>query len=273
MEKKFEKSTFGKRMSSMLSVDFKRAFISPFTYIMLGVAIVIPILVIVMVSMMEGSPMTDQNQQPILDEFGNPVLMEGFKSVWQIVGTLSTNNAMSMDLTGMCNINMMYFAVAVFVCIFIANDFRSGYSKNLFAVRAKNSEYIISKTLVSFVVGALMIILFLIGSMLAGAMMGLPFAMEGFNAGTFVMCMISKILLLLVFVSIFVCMSVMAKQRTWLSMCLSLAVGMLLFMMIPMLTPLDAGFMNVILCLAGGLLFAFGLGSISRLVLKKKDIL
>ena len=44
-------------------------------------------------------------------------------------------------------------------------------------------------------------------------------------------------------------------------------------MMIPMLTPLNATFMNVILCLAGGAMFSFGLGAIGNSILKKKDIL
>ncbi len=48
---------------------------------------------------------------------------------------------------------------------------------------------------------------------------------------------------------------------------------MLLFTMIPMLSPLDATAMNVILCAAGGLMFSFGLGEIRRMVLSKKDIL
>lgn len=50
-------------------------------------------------------------------------------------------------------------------------------------------------------------------------------------------------------------------------------VGMFLFMMIPMLTPLDAGIMNVVMCLVGGVLFSVGFGAISNQVLKKKDIL
>ena len=49
--------------------------------------------------------------------------------------------------------------------------------------------------------------------------------------------------------------------------------GMFLFMMIPMITPLDAGIMNVILCLAGGVLFSFGVGVVSRQVLRKSDLM
>ena len=44
-------------------------------------------------------------------------------------------------------------------------------------------------------------------------------------------------------------------------------------MMILMLTPLNATIMNVLLCMAGGILIGTGLGAISQLVLKKRDIL
>lgn len=67
-------------------------------------------------------------------------------------------------------------------------------------------------------------------------------------------------------------MSTVAKQKTWLSILLSLFAGMLLFMMIPMMTPLDSGMMNVILCLAGGGIFAAALGCVSNGVLKKQDL-
>lgn len=54
------------------------------------------------------------------------------------------------------------FLAAVLVCIFVAADFRSGYAKNLFAVRSKKSDYIISKSLVGFVGGSLMIVGFIL---------------------------------------------------------------------------------------------------------------
>ena len=52
----------------------------------------------------------------------------------------------------------------------------------------------------------------------------------------------------------------------------SFCVGMLFFMMIPALTPLNSGIMNVILCLAGGALFSVGLGAVSNTVLGKTSL-
>ncbi|MGN1186900.1 MAG: hypothetical protein ACI4R6_00265, partial [Lachnospiraceae bacterium] len=87
-----------------------------------------------------------------------------------------------------------------------------------------------------------------------------------------VMCLLSKMLLIAVFVPIYLLMSVVAKQKTWLSMVVSFCAGMLLFMMIPMLTPLDSTIMNVFLCLAGGVLLSVGLGAVSNVVLKKTSL-
>ena len=57
----------------------------------------------------------------------------------------------------------------------MSDDFKSGYAKNLFAVRAGKGDNVISKTLVCFVGGALMLLAFFIGTVLGGAISGLSF--------------------------------------------------------------------------------------------------
>ena len=130
----------------------------------------------------------------------------------------------------------------------------------------------VSKTVSGFICGALMLIAYLIGSILGGAIAGLSFDLHGLSAGNILMCMLAKIFLMLVFVSIFTLVSVAAKQKAWLSICGSLGGGMLLFMMVGMITPLGSTAINVVLCAAGGALFAFGLGAISKVVLKKTSL-
>ena len=171
--------------------------------------------------------------------------------------------------------NLMYFAVSVIVCLFVSDDFRSGYAKNLFTVRAKKSDYVISKTLVCFVGGASMILAFFVGSLLGGGVSGISFdlASVGSSVVGIIMCLITKITLIPIFVSIFLVMSVIAKQRAWLSILLSLGVGMFLFMMIPMMTPLDATVIHVVMCVAGAALFSIGLGVVSNKILEKTNLL
>lgn len=273
METKFERNTFSKRLTSMLQVDFRRMFTMPLVYIMWGIALVVPILILVMTTMMDG--MTSVNPQT-----GVETTIEGFKNVWQIVSSVSGDSSagaeagMGMDMMAMCNMNLVYFAVAVLVCLFVADDFRSGYAKNLFTVRAKKNDYIISKTLVCFFGGAGMIFAFFLGSLIGGGVAGISFDMAeaGTTVGGIVSCMIAKMLLVSVFVAIFLCLSVVGKHRSWLSILLSLGVGMFLFMMIPMMTPLNANAMHILLCAAGGALFGIGLGAVSNLILKKTSL-
>ena len=254
----------------MLKVDFKRLFLSRSFYIIVAACLLVPILILVMTTMMDGSVTVDPNT-------GKETVMEGFDNVWQIIGTVSGAGAeagasMDMSITSMCNINMLYFAIAALVCIFVADDFRSGYAKNLFTVRAKKTDYVASKTLVLFVGSAFMMLAFFIGSIVGGAVSGLSFEMVGFGALNLVWCILSKIVLVSVFVPIYLIMSVVAKQKLWMSILLSMMVGMFLFMMIPMLTPLNATLGNVLICAVGGVLFAVGLGAISNVVLKKTSL-
>lgn len=266
MQMNFESQSFGRRLRTMLSVDFRRMFTMPLLYIMVGTAAVIPVLVLVMTTMMEGTVSVD----PVT---GAETVMEGFSSVWQSIATVSSeSSALSMDLVGMCNINLMYFMAAVLVCLFVGGDFRSGYAKNLFTVRARKSDYVISKTLVGFAGSILLLLAYFAGAMLGGAISGLDFDLGSTGMGSVVMCLLSKTLLMGVFVPIYVLAGSAAKQKMWLSIIISLGVGMLLFMMIPMLTPLDATMMNVVLCLAGGILFSIGLGAVSRKVLANTSL-
>ena len=266
MSVKFENNTFKKRVKSMLGVDFRRMFTSPLFYIMVGASIVMPILILVMTTMMDGTVSVDP-------QTGAETIMEGFKNVWQIIGTVSGGEqSMNMSIVSMCNINMMFFVIAVFVCLFVGDDFRSGYAKNLFTVRSKKDDYIISKSITCFVAGASMIIAFFIGSMLGGAISGLSFEIEGATALNVVMCMLSKVLLVGIFSSIYILASVFAKQKLWLSLLMAFGIGMLFFTVISITSPLNSTIVNVLLCLVGSGLFSVGIGFGSKAILEKSSL-
>lgn len=275
-ELKFEKYTFSKRFFTMLKVDFRRMFTMPLFYITVCTCFAMAVLILVMTTMMDGS--VSVNPQT-----GEETVIEGFDNVWQIIGSVNEPKeasaetgdaaaAMDMSITSMCNINMIYFVIAVLVCCFVAADFRSGYAKNLFTVRSKKSDYVISKTVVCIVGAAAMIIAFFAGSLIGGAVSGLPFEMTGFDTTGLLMSMLSKVILVAVFVALYLTMSVIAKEKLWLSLILSFVVGMFLFMMIPMLTPLNSTILNVVLCLAGGVIFSIIFGIISNTILKKTSL-
>lgn len=253
-------------VKSMLKVDFRRMFKSKIFYILIACALIMPILMTVMMAMMDGS--VSVNPQT-----GVETIVKGPENTWQNIGTLPGGEAMGgNEVFMMCNINMVFMMAAVFICLFISDDFRSGYAKNLFTVRAKKVSYVISKTVSGFLCGGFMLIAYFAGAMLGGAIAGLSFDLHGLTMGNIAMCMTAKVFLMLVFVSIFVLISVAAKQKAWLALCGSLGGGMLLFMMVSLITPLGSTFVNAILCLAGGILFAVGLGAGSNAVLKKTSL-
>ena len=264
MEMRFEKSSFGKRLSSMLKVDFRRMFTTRFLYIMVGICLAMPILMLVMTTSLGGAP---------ADTAANAAAMDTFTNTWQAIGTVSSEtNPMAMGLTTMCNINMLYFFIAVLVGVFVADDFRSGYAKNIFTVRAKKTDYVISKTVTCFVGCALMFLGFFVGAVLGGAIAGLPFDTGSAGIAGVVMCMLSKLGMVAVFVGIDFAASAAAKSRTWMSIVGSMVVAMLLYMMVPVITPLDSGIVNVIGCFVAGGLVCVGLGAVSNAILKKTSL-
>lgn len=270
MEKSFEKSTFGKRMKTMLSVDLRKMFTTWLIYLLVGACLVIPILILVMTTLMDG-------QETVNQQTGEVTVMEGFDNVWEIIATVPSSGegqATGMDIISMCNINLLYFGMAMLVCFFVCSDFKSGYAKNLFTVRASKIEYVISKTLVLFLGGALMIIAFIIGSVIGGAIVSLPFDPNEIGAGfgNLVWCIVSKLLLVGVFVPIYLLISVIIKHKPWLAVIGSGVVGMLLFTMIPMITPLNATYVNAIICLIAFLISGVGLGAISTLIIKRTSL-
>ena len=91
MDAQFEKTTFIKRLKTMLKVDFKRMFTMPLVYILAGVSLVMPVLILVMTTMMggEADPNTGAEATAM------------FTNVWQAISSVSGGESagMSMDLT------------------------------------------------------------------------------------------------------------------------------------------------------------------------------
>ena len=124
----FDKRVFSKKLMTMLHVDFRRIFTMLLIYIMVGACLVMLILILVIATMMDGSVTGNPRT-------GVETVIEGFDSSWQIIGTASGGGivsgaaagadatSMGMSMIAMCNINLLYFFIAVLVCLFMADDF------------------------------------------------------------------------------------------------------------------------------------------------------
>ncbi|MBE6556906.1 MAG: hypothetical protein E7664_04085, partial [Ruminococcaceae bacterium] len=98
---KFEKISLGKRIKSMLRVDLRRMLKSKVFYILIAAALVVPILMTVMMSMMDGS--VSVNPQT-----GAETVIEGPENAWQNIGTLPGEPLGGDQIFMMCNINMAF---------------------------------------------------------------------------------------------------------------------------------------------------------------------
>ena len=237
--------------NALLKADLRRMFTTSRLWIFLLTCLVVPILILTMTTGFGG-------------ESGMTI-----NSAWDLIGS---SGGMAMDMTAMMNINLVFFAAGIFLCIFVADDFRSGYAKNLFTVHANKGKYVTAKTVTGMLAGVLMLASFFIGTMLGGGFAGLSFALVNATAVNVILCMLAKMLLMGVMIPIFLATACFGKGKSWLSILLSLFIGMLLFMIIPMMSPLNTGIMQVVLCAAGGVMFTVGLSIVSRMILFKEDL-
>ena len=185
---KFPSFNFKKRLTSMVKVDIRRLFTSSFYYIMIGISFIIPVLILVMTTLMAGTESVD----PVTGEV--TIMEQTFTNVWQAIGTIpGASTEMTMDIASMCNIDMMFFAVAVLVCLFVSADFKSGYQKSLFTIRSNKVDYVVSKTLTCFIGGASLILAYFIGALLGGAISGLSFELVNITSVNIVMCILIQL--------------------------------------------------------------------------------
>ena len=108
------------------------------------------------------------------------------------------------------------------VSIFIGHDYKSGYVKQLFTTHAKKQDYMLSKTLTCAFAMACMCLTYLIGTVLAGALVGLSFAV---NFGSLVCALLGKIVMSLGWASLYVFINIIFRKNFWISIMASFFFG------------------------------------------------
>jgi len=241
------------RLLPMVKMDFYRLFHTPVFYIMATVAALIPALVLAMVGANEDGAQT-------------------FTNTWQVIEGVSGNTAGLMDFANMANINMLFIFAALMLSIFVAHDYSSGFVKNIFTVHAKKSDYVVSKSLAGIFSGICMILSYTLVTVIVGAIMGKSFDLGVAGVGGLLLCLLSKIFLMGVFVPLYLSVAVIFKQKLWMTIVATFAAGILFYRVASIAVPLDASLLTLIVCmLAAGIGF-LGFGSLSSLILNKRDL-
>ena len=192
-ELKFESPTFKQRIKGMLGVDFYRLFHTPLFYIFLGIAAIIPAMLIAMTGM-EGP--NGEPSQPL------------FTNVWQAIAADTPIYGFE-GIDKYANMNMVFIFGGIMVSIFIGHDYQSGYVKQLFTTHAKKQDYMISKTLSCTFAMACMCATYLFGAIVAGLLTRTSFDV---NVGNLLCAILGKMIMSLGWASLYTFLNVILRK-------------------------------------------------------------
>lgn len=200
---KFETPKFVKRIKGMLSVDFYRLFHTPLFYIFLAIAAIIPAMII-------GTTGMESSQTGAL-----------FTNVWQAIAVERPLYVVE-NIGQYANMNMVFIFGGIMVSIFIGHDYKSGYVKQLFTTHSQKQDYMISKSCVCAFAMACMCLTYLVGTILAGSLVGLSFSV---NFGSLICALLGKLIMSLGWASLYVFLNIIFRKHFWISIVSSFFFG------------------------------------------------
>ncbi len=193
-ELNFKSPTFFERLKGMLGVDFYRLFHTPMFYIFLGIAAVIPAMILGTMGM--ENPQTGAVAEPL------------YTNVWHIIAA-ETPLYVVNTIADYANMNMVFIFGGIMVSIFIGHDYKSGYVKQLFTTHAKKQDYMMSKTLVGAFSMACMCVTYMLGAVGAGVFTGISFEV---NVGSLIIAILSKMIMSLGWASLYTFLNIIFRK-------------------------------------------------------------
>lgn len=191
-ELKFASPSFTERLKGMLGVDFYRLFHTPMFYIFLCIAAIIP----AMILSMTGMPGPDGTAAPM------------YTNTWQIIAADTPLYVVS-DIAEYANMNMVFIFGGIMVSVFIGHDYKSGYVKQLFTTHSKKQDYMMSKSIVGAFSMACMCITYIVGSVIAGALVGMSFEV---NIGSLAAAVLGKMIMSLGWASLYTFLNIIFRR-------------------------------------------------------------
>ena len=203
----FKEPSFFDRIRSMLGVDLYRLFHTPLLYIFLGIAAIIPAMILGTMGMenpQTGAPATQL-----------------YSNTWHLIAAVKPLYAVS-DIAEYANMNMVFIFGGIMVSIFIGHDYKSGYVKQLFTTHAKKQDYMISKSITCAFAMACMCITYLLGTVAGGLFAGASFEV---NVGSLICAVLGKILMSLGWASLYTFLNVIFRRYFGISIASSFFFG------------------------------------------------
>ena len=206
-ELKFESPSFVQRIKGMLGVDFYRLFHTPLFYIFLGIAAVIPAMILGTGGM--ENPQTGD------------AAAELYTNTWNIIASEAPLYVVS-SIAEYANMNMVFIFGGIMVSIFIGHDYKSGYVKQLFTTHAKKEDYMISKSITCAFAMASMCLTYLIGAVAGGLFVGNSFEV---NVGSLIFAIFGKMIMSLGWASLYTFLNIIFRRYFGISIASSFFFG------------------------------------------------
>lgn len=197
----FESPSFIKRIKGMFGVDFYRLFHTPMFYIFIAIAAVIPAMV--------------------LGTSGSDGATSMYTNTWQMIAAGSPLYVID-SIGEYANMNMVFIFGGIMVSIFIGNDYKSGYVKQLFTTHPKKQDYMISKTLTCAFAMSCMCVTYLVGTVVSGLFIG---ASMEVSIGSLILAILGKIVLSLGWASLYTFINIILRRYFWISIAGSFFLG------------------------------------------------
>lgn len=267
----FETPSFAQRIKGMLGVDFYRLFHTPLFYIFLGIAAIIPAMLIAMTGT------TGPN-----GEVTEPL----FSNVWQAIAADSPVYGFE-GIDKYANMNMVFIFGGIMVSIFIGHDYKSGYVKQLFTAHAKKQDYTISKSLTCAFAMASMCVAYLIGGVIAGALTQISFSVDVY---ALICAILGKMVMSLGWASLYAFLNVIFRRYFGVSIVSSFFFGTGILVIgvgsiignTPILNVflygssvyacLSSSVLNVAVCLLSSVIWAIVYNALATAILTKSDV-
>ena len=242
-----------KRIKSMLRLDFYRLFRSPLFYSMLAIAAIIPAMVLAMGGL----------ENPNIPDSVAFVV----ENAWELISTKGSAFAVN-GFAGFATIDMVFIFAGILMAIFVARDYSSGFIKNIFTVHSKKEDYAISKTAIGVFSGICMIGTYFLGTVIAGLAASKSFDV---NVGGLLLCLLSKMAMMVVFCSLYLAIAVFFKDKLWMTIVATMLLGMM-FYPVAIFANLNSTFLTLIMSVAGSAMLGVAFFYVTRLFLNKRDL-
>lgn len=183
------------RMINLLKTDLRRLLRGKTFYIMIGIAIFIPLVMLLTLDLADSTI---------------------------LVGPIDNSGVMDI-MSSMMSIGILSILTGILISIFIGQDYNTGFIKNVMTVHANKYEYLISKAIICLIVNVSLIITYMIALSIGGAIVGLPLSVPSF--GGFVLFILEKTITSVAFSGMFIFLSVLFRSAYGLAICGALFFG------------------------------------------------